>query len=451
MILIPKVGCNEVKYNSNLAKKTDYVIIVNDKDSSNVGDLFSLWNQKTNVVICNDISDYYDFMKKESKMTSNSNIVITGTKKTSYESLLDYKNLTEFYFLYIKTIKDIDKNMNKINKSFLNKKDNSIVKELMDNFITMNSGGKYIRAFLIGLGYHLSSKKNDDYYMPLAVAYETFQTAILIHDDIIDKADTRRGKTTIHKKYEEKFDKFDIKDKEFNAKDTGAALALCVGDIGFFLSNDIIVSNYANNSNLSKLLKLYNSIVIYTGKGEVIDVYLPLAEKYNSKFVVSEKDIMEIYRLKTAWYTITGPLALGMTIGGATDKAITSLEKLAEPLGIAFQIKDDILGIYSSANKMGKNNSDIEEYKQTILFSYTMNTEYKDELLKYYGKNNLTEKDILKVREIFEKSGAYDYAIHKMEELFSESKKLIKSNRSMKKDYKNILQGFITYLELRDK
>ena len=178
---------------------------------------------------------------------------------------------------------------------------------------------------------------------------------------------------------------------------------------------------------------------------------LPFVGKYDSKYNVIEKDIMEIYRLKTAWYTITGPLALGMTLGGASDKAITSLEKLAEPLGIAFQIKDDILGIYSSAKKMGKNNSDIEEYKQTILYSYTINTEYKDELLKYYGKNTLTEKDVEKVREIFTKSGAYDYAIKKQEELFNESKELIRINRSMKKDYKNILQGFITYLELRDK
>ena len=58
MILIPKVGCNEIKYDSNIAKKTDFVIIVNDEESSNVGDLFSLWNQKSKVIICNDISDF---------------------------------------------------------------------------------------------------------------------------------------------------------------------------------------------------------------------------------------------------------------------------------------------------------------------------------------------------------------------------------------------------------
>ena len=71
MILIPKKGSNEIKYDSELAKKLDYVIIVNDIDSSNVGDLFSIWNQKCKVTICNDITDYYDFIKKEKKFNPN--------------------------------------------------------------------------------------------------------------------------------------------------------------------------------------------------------------------------------------------------------------------------------------------------------------------------------------------------------------------------------------------
>ena len=453
MIIIPKIGCNEIKYNDDIAKKTDYVIIVNDVESSNVGDLFSLWNQKSKVVICNDIGDYYDFLKKEKKINCSSNIIIIGTKNIKYDSLLEYKYLTEFYFLYIKTIREIDKSINKYNKTFIDKTDNSIVKELMNNFIDLNSGGKYIRGFLISLGYHLSSKKEDNYYMPLAVAYETAQTSMLIHDDIIDKAKTRREKNTIHQKYEEIFNKYDCNDSKFTVekRNTSVSLALCAGDIGFFLASNILLSSYSNDKVFSKLLKLYNSVLICSGKGEVIDVTLPFMEKYNSNFKISEKDIVEIYRLKTAWYTIIGPLALGMTLGGATDKAITSLENLAEPLGIAFQIKDDILGIYGSSKKTGKNSSDIEEYKQTILYSYTINTEYKDELLKYYGKNNLTNKDIEKVKEIFTKSGAYDYAIKKQAELFNKSKELIKNNRSMNKDYKNILKGFITYLELRDK
>ena len=120
-------------------------------------------------------------------------------------------------------------------------------------------------------------------------------------------------------------------------------------------------------------------------------------------------------------------------------------------MGIAFQIKDDILGIYGNAKSIGKSNtSDITEYKQTILYSYTVNnTDYKDELKKYYGKN-LTEKEFDKVRDLFEISGAKKYAVNKMNELFSESKKLVQKNRNIPTYYKEVLLGFITFLEIRD-
>ena len=232
MVLIPKKNSNEIKYNDKVAKNTEYVIIVNDVDSSNVGDLFSLWNQKSKVIICNDISDYYDFLKKEKKITSNTNIVIIGTKNIKYETLVEYKNLTLFYLFYKEEVKKIEKEMVKWNKTFIKNSDNVLVKDALNHMVYMNSNGKYLRALLICLGYSIASKKNSNYYLPLASAYETFQTSILIHDDIIDNADLRRGKTTIHKKYEEKFDKYDLKDKDFveKKKNISKSIGICIGD-----------------------------------------------------------------------------------------------------------------------------------------------------------------------------------------------------------------------------
>ena len=454
MILIPKKGCSEIKYDSELAKKLDYVIIVNDVDSSNVGDLFSIWNQKCKVTICNDITDYYDFIKKEKKFNPNLNIMIIGTKNTSYETLLEYKNLTSFYFFYQNEVKKIEKEMSKWNKTFINKKDNVLVKDAMSKFVFMNSNGKYLRALLIALGYFIATKNDDNSYLPLAAAYETFQTSILIHDDVIDNAELRRGKKTIHKKYEEKFDKYDLKDNNFEErkKDISASIGICTGDIGFFIANNIIVESYMNSPNLPRVLKYYNDIVINTGKGELIDVVLPFNEQYYSKNKCLEKDIMEIYDLKTSWYTIVGPCSLGMILGGNSNRVVESMVKTLSPLGTAFQIKDDILGIYGSIKNIGKSNtSDISEFKQTLLYSYVVNnTEYKEELRKYYGKEDLTDNDLLKVREIFDKSGAKEYAIKKMDELFKESKTLVLKNRNIPTYYKEILLGFITYLELRE-
>ena len=131
---------------------------------------------------------------------------------------------------------------------------------------------------------------------------------------------------------------------------------------------------------------------------------------------------------------------------------VDSVVKALSPLGTAFQIKDDILGIYGNVKNLGKSTtSDITEFKQTILYSYVVNnTEYRDELRKYYGKTTLTEKEFDKVKEIFDKSGAKDYATKKMEQLFEESKSLVIKNRNIPTYYKEILLGFITFLEIRD-
>ena len=454
MVLIPKKNSNEIKYNDKVAKNTEYVIIVNDVDSSNVGDLFSLWNQKSKVIICNDISDYYDFLKKEKKITSNTNIVIIGTKNIKYETLVEYKNLTLFYLFYKEEVKKIEKEMVKWNKTFIKNSDNVLVKDALNHMVYMNSNGKYLRALLICLGYSIASKKNSNYYLPLASAYETFQTSILIHDDIIDNADLRRGKTTIHKKYEEKFDKYDLKDKDFveKKKNISKSIGICVGDIGFYLANNIIVESYMNDKNLGRVLKYYNDIVINTGKGELIDVILPFNEEYNSKNKCLEKDIMEIYDLKTSWYTIVGPCSLGMLLGGSSDRVVSSLVKVLEPLGTAFQIKDDILGIFGETKNLGKSTtSDISEYKQTLLYSYVVNnTKYKEELRKYYGKNSLTEKDVKRVKEIFSESGAREYATMTMNKLFNKTREGILKNHNIPSNYKEILLGLVTFLEIRD-
>ena len=161
---------------------------------------------------------------------------------------------------------------------------------------------------------------------------------------------------------------------------------------------------------------------------------------------------MEIYRLKTSWYTIVGPFVLGMILGNSKVKDIETFEKVLEPLGIAFQIKDDILGIYSSKEILGKSvYSDIEEFKQTILYSYIKinRNDLLDELLKYYGKS-ITEEESKKVQKLFEDSGALEYATNKMNEMFNEVYTNIKS-MDIKEYTKDILLGLILFLRLREK
>lgn len=426
-----------------LAEQMDIMFVIGGKESSNTKELYNLCNEVTKTYYFSDIKDFFNFIKKE-KYTLNTKIGFTGGASTPKEQIKEYANLLEFFIYYKTKLKEFETELKKINKSFL-ENDNPIVIDAINKFINMNGDGKFLRGCLIDLGYKLT--KNDDYAKTLSLAYETFETSILIHDDIIDNARLRRNKETIHETYKDDFKKYNVENDN-----TNTSLALCIGDLGFFYTNEMITKKYKNDKNLAKLLSYYNNIVIKTIKGEIIDVALPFIEKNDKEHTLLEEDIMEIYRLKTSWYTVVGPFVLGMILGNSKVKDIETFEKVLEPLGIAFQIKDDILGIYSSKEILGKSvYSDIEEFKQTILYSYIKinRNDLLDELLKYYGKS-ITEEESKKVQELFENSGALEYATNKMNEMFNEVYRNIKS-MDIKEYTKNILLGLILFLRLREK
>lgn len=357
------------------------------------------------------------------------------------EKIIDTCDSLIHFLNYYKRMKKIlIMEMDSYNSKLIKEK-NLYIKELIEAFKDLNSDGKFIRGFLILLGNEIM--KNEDYNkaIPLALAFELFQTSVLIHDDIIDNASLRRGKKTIPTRYQEKY---------VNAKHLGDSLAICAGDLGFYKANEILIDNYNNNK---YLLKYFNNIIINTIRGETLDVVLPHMQKYgyfnDSKL---ENHVMDIYRLKTSWYSIVGPICVGMILGRATEKQVSKMEELAYGLGIAFQIKDDILGIYSNKVKAEKTASDISEFKQTILYSYVYdnNKEYLEELNKYYGKDDLTLEEVEKVRNIFKDSGALNYAEELMKKLFKDSNDKLDKLDFISADYKKVIKGFIVYLEQRD-
>ena len=426
-----------------LAEQMDIMFVIGGKESSNTKELFNLCNEVTKTYYFSDIKEFFNFIKKE-KYTLNTKIGFTGGASTPKDQIKEYANLLEFFIYYKSKLKEFEVELKKINKTFI-EKDNPIVIDAINKFINMNGDGKFLRGCLIDLGYKLN--KNDDYAKTLSLAYETFETSILIHDDIIDNAHLRRNKETIHETYKNEFKKYNVENDN-----TNNSLALCIGDLGFFYTTELITKKYKNDKNLAKLLSYYNNIVIKTIKGEIIDVALPFIEKNDKKHTLHEEDIMEIYKLKTSWYTIVGPFVLGMILGNSKVKDMEIFEKVLEPLGIAFQIKDDILGIYSSKEILGKSvYSDIEEFKQTILYSYIKikRNDLLDELLKYYGRS-INEEESKKVQQLFEESGALEYATNKMNGMFNEAYSNIKS-MDIKEYIKNILLGLILFLRLREK
>ena len=354
-------------------------------------------------------------------------------------------NIEKFENYYKKIYKELTEIINNYNKELIKDK-HGYLKDNLTLFGDLNSDGKLIRGFLIALGYSIGNHSSVSYSYPLSLAYEIFQTSVLIHDDIIDNDNLRRGKDTIHYSNYKKYKDYD----EAFAKKVSESIGICVGNYGFYEANQVIVNNYKDDKNLARVLNYYNDIILKTIEGELIDVELPFTSKYNLDNNNIETNIMQVYKLKTAYYTIIGPLCLGLILNGYNDDKLEEITRFGEKVGIAFQIQDDILGIY---NDMGKvQGSDIKEYKQTILFANTLkNDKYKDELLKYYGKSNITQEEVEAVRKIFKESGSLLYATNMMNSLYEEAKQILINISWIPQEDKDILDGFIEYLKNRKK
>ena len=308
-------------------------------------------------------------------------------------------------------------------------KDNCFIKESLEELKRLSKGGKRVRGYLIKLGQMLFGK-DDDSYIDIAAAIEIFQTAILIHDDVIDEADKRRGLDTINAKY---------------AGHIGISKAICIGDLGFFISYNII-----NNANISddlkiEIMKVYSKTLYNTVNGEIIDVELPLKSlEYHKK--MDDKLIYDIYVNKTAWYTIIGPILIGASSANASSLDKEKLMKMGENLVIAFQIKDDLLGLYSEDDSMGKTLNDIKEGKQTIIYKYAIDHANKEEIEiinKYYGNSCVTMDENKIITDLFIKLGARENA-EKLE--LEYTKKGIDIINSMDVKNKDLFMDFANYL-----
>lgn len=324
----------------------------------------------------------------------------------------------------------IESKINEILDKEINKyEENEFIKESLIELKRLSSGGKRVRGYLVKLGQMLFGK-DDDSYIDLAAALEIFQTSILIHDDIIDEADKRRNMETINAKYEGHI---------------GIAKAICIGDLGFFISYRII-----NNSEISKelkdeIVKVYSKTLHNTVNGEIIDVELPLKSITYHKNM-SENIIYDIYVNKTAWYTIIGPILIGAASAGASLEDKNKLIEMGVNLGIAFQIKDDLLGLYSSSTEIGKTINDIKEGKQTIIYKYAIDHASKKQLeiiSKYYGnKDNTIEEDNI-ITNLFDEIGAKKNAEKLVDEYTKKSKDIIESMDIQNKD---LFMEFTNYL-----
>lgn len=309
------------------------------------------------------------------------------------------------------------------------------------------SGGKRLRPFLftesvLGLSevYGVSYSRKD--VMRLAVFLELIHLELLVLDDIMDKSPTRHGVETVHIQEQKKFAyEFGERDAEHFGISAGIISGIIFGNVAMKVAARL--SSSFNSEHLLRVIQYYNDVVIKTAYGQFHDMYAA------SKDMVPEERVHMIHVYKTAKYTIEGPLVAGALLH---DPKIDTqkISSFAEPLGVAFQIVDDLIGTFGTDEHIGKSvMSDFEEGKHTFLTvkAHELLSEADSkEFSALLAKSAPTRDDFEAFRSFIEASGSKAYSEELAAQYLEESlQNLAQSayNESVKERLRSLAQFIV--------
>lgn len=311
----------------------------------------------------------------------------------------------------------------------------NVPQQMMSFYQEYVRGGKKLRGALVQLGYECGNA-NGKSILQVCAGIEIIHSFLLMHDDVMDQDSLRRGQTTMHKQWEILCRK-KLK-KHQDPQHYGESMAYTLGDTGGFLGIGLVSQSNFPSEVKAKAITYLTEFLVKTAYGQSFDLTYEASEHLN------EDDIFRVHRYKTANYTIMGPLKLGGIFAGLSNSSLKAIEKYGESVGIAFQLRDDELGIFGDEKTIGKPvGSDIREDKNTLLHVKALemiNGKDGQFLKKTYGKKNLTTDDIARVQKITIDSGALAYSQNLTKQLINQGKQSIPQITKHEKQRKLLAQ-----------
>ena len=312
-------------------------------------------------------------------------------------------------------------------------------KEVMECIKEFNlRNGKRLRPILTILSYMAFGGKKSS-ILDAALAVELMESYLLIHDDIIDQDEFRRGYLTFHKIYENKAKKKNIPSQRY-----GESMAIIAGDILSSLGSEAILGSDFPLKKKIKALEKFNKVMVNTCFGQILDM------DYIHTSNISEKDVLRLQELKTAIYTIDGPLQIGAILAGASEKKLKLLTEFAIPLGKAFQIKDDILDIGVDGAKGRPVGSDIRSGKQTLLTIHALRNlrgAKRAELARSLRQGRTSAKELRRAIRLIRGARSVEYCAKVAERSIEEAlRRLHKADPKLREEPRQLLEEIARYM-----
>lgn len=302
--------------------------------------------------------------------------------------------------------------------------------------------GKMIRGSIMVWTVDIFAGEQQPFFVDIAASIELLHAALLIHDDLIDHDQLRRGKESIHVQYEQLGKKQAVP----VAKEFGEGMAICVGDIAIF-------GAFAHLSTLPindpKIMQLITKEFVTVGFGEIHDIALGYSEK-----LPFPEEVLGMYKRKTARYTFSLPFLIGCILTKQPDSVQKNMEQLGEFLGMIYQLQDDLLTLTGTAETVGKTiGNDIAENKKTyaaILLWNRVNDTETQRLKQIFGNPNISMDDITIVQDLMKKYEIDTHISKQIDEYSRQSKQIIDA-LPVTSQRKEELINLLNYLRIREK
>jgi len=262
-------------------------------------------------------------------------------------------------------------------------------------------GGKRLRPTLMILGYRAGGGKDINKALDIALSLEVFHNFVLIHDDVMDGDLKRYGGANITGIYNKRFAKqLDSR----SALHTAESVAILAGELNELFTFEILTDLDEDPSIIFEMMRHFNKTLFETGAGQQLDVMSEIRGDLNLA------KIEKVNYYKTAQYTITSPLSLGLIAAGGNKEMDKKFSEFGSELGKAFQLADDLLGMFGSTKQTGKPvGSDIREGKQTLLMYHAKKLCSPAQwrmVQSRLGRDTISLEDVKIVRNILKDCGA---------------------------------------------
>ncbi len=289
-------------------------------------------------------------------------------------------------------------------------------------------GGKRLRAQFAWWGWRAgggdATGTGVQSALRLGAALELIQTCALIHDDVMDGSPVRRGAPSLHVDFATDHLRSGLRGDHVAH---GRASAILAGDLALAWADDLVAEIEAGAPTRKRILALWRSMRAEMVAGQYLDMY---AQADASS---SEDRALHIALLKTSLYTVERPLALGAALAGADGRTISALRSAGRSAGIAFQLRDDLLGVFGDPSTTGKpSGEDIRSGKLTYLTATARSlsaragdTASQQALSDAIGNPELSEADLHRLRDILKRTGAQDMTEAEIDRLLAHSEEVL--------------------------